>query len=343
VEARAKAYRMVAELLVGYRRIIHRGLVKLYGEDWLEGGCTDEIRDRLAARQAEELEVERTTSEGADLIHYTVFGDLVDLLKSDDALAGLLDRLAPSPEGLTPNLRALEDMRRQVAGGRFLGDNELVVLSESHLRLREKLAGARRKVQKGTPPVDPVHDGPPEQPAPEPVRADEPIDASAAVQPEADQPAAPPGPDAAVNQARRDATDELFEPEPETFRGSDLVDPDFLDGAATPVGLVDVEQNDDEILADLRREIIAAAEAAYGNVDTISTEVWQGAWHSGWYGEKVESYGLVEVAKFYAIMEQYLEGYQRGDDPEALKKFLADREFAKLLLRLRDLFDRLRV
>jgi hypothetical protein len=332
---------MIAELLVGYRRIIHRGLVKLYGENWLDGGCPEEVRERLEARQAAELEVERTTSEGADLVHYTVFSDLVDLLKSDVSLSELLDGLAPSPEGLISSLQALEDMRRQIAGARYLSDNELVVLGESHLRLREKLVGARRRARRLETPPALV-----EKPIPEPVSEVKPPK-SDEVPVVSKQASNDPSSESAEDAQRREETDGLFgpeaEPETDTINGSDLVDPDFLDGAATPVGLVDVERNDIEILGDLRREIIAAAEAAYSNVDEISMESWLGAWHSGWYADKVETYGLVEVAKFYAIMEQYLEGSQRGDDEAALKKFLADRELAKLLLRLRELFVRLRV
>jgi len=118
---------------------------------------------------------------------------------------------------------------------------------------------------------------------------------------------------------------------------------EVFDGASTPVGLVHVAEDDLQILRDLRLEIIAAAEAAYSYSDVVDASVWARVWDSGWFRDKVEAYGLGEVSTFYALMEGYLERQRRGDNRESLRTFLADRELAKLLLRLRELFIRLRV
>ena len=116
-----------------------------------------------------------------------------------------------------------------------------------------------------------------------------------------------------------------------------------LDGAATPVGLVHVESEDFQVLRDLRSEIIRAAEAAYRTSPEISCPVWQSVLETGWFSKRAEAYGLAEVATFHAIIEIYLDRLKTGDDGDALRTYLADCELAKLLLRLRELFIRLRV
>jgi hypothetical protein len=70
-------------------------------------------------------------------------------------------------------------------------------------------------------------------------------------------------------------------------------------------------------------------------------KVWTGLWDSGWFSRKMERYGLGEVATFYAVIEQYLERRAKGYDRETMKTFLAERELARILLRLASL--RLRV
>jgi hypothetical protein len=116
-----------------------------------------------------------------------------------------------------------------------------------------------------------------------------------------------------------------------------------LGSAPTPVGLVHVDRDDVAVLRELRLEIIAVAEAAYAHSDRIAMKVWTGLWDSGWFSRKMERYGLGGVATFYAVTEQYLARRCKGYDRETMRTFLADREFAKILLRLRELFLRLRV
>ena len=64
---------------------------------------------------------------------------------------------------------------------------------------------------------------------------------------------------------------------------------------------------------------------------------------SGWYADRTEAYGLAEVATFFAVVDLYTERARESGDAESLRTFLADCELAKLLLRLRELFIRLRV
>ncbi len=148
-EARARAFGKVVDLLVGFRRIIRRGAVRLWGEEWFVGGCPAAVRDRLLAARDSELEMERIPSDADGPYDLATFGDLADLVDSSESLAALLQGLALSPDGLIVNLRTLEDLRRKLAEARILSDSEGVVLDEFHLRLREKLSGVRRHDRSG--------------------------------------------------------------------------------------------------------------------------------------------------------------------------------------------------
>jgi hypothetical protein len=352
---RDEAYRMVAELLVGFRRIVGRGLQRVFGDDWFASGCPPAVRDRILARQTAEQGIDRFAAGSDDPFAQATFADLADILESVDELALLLRPLAASPDGLIANLRSLEELRTKIAAIRRVSEQEQLVLAEMHLRLREKLAGARRKSKDEAPPT-----------------ADEAIAAQAAETPAETQSAQrprvdaePPGagldeqvadssraaaePKAPVAEkpaARQRDLTAVAAPEEQPRPARSVYDPvgaAVLDGAPTPVGLVRLEEEDLAVLRDLRREIIAAAEAAYAQSDEIGMEVWGQAWESGWYSRKLERYGLGEVATFYAVMEQYLEQRRAGCEGATLRTFLADRELAKVLLRLRELFLRLKV
>lgn len=341
-DARWQAYRMSAELLVGFRRILLRCLERLHGEGWLETACPPAVRSGVARQRESELDVERFGSEGDEPIHYTTFGDLAELVSVDESLRDMLGGLSSSPDGLDSNLRSLEDIRRKIAAARMLSDAEFVVLSEMHLRLKEKLAGARRRARTARSDLDTIDTVPGE------AAADGRMDESE-VSPDA-EPAGVSGVDSSIPEgtsrgvpaARSDEhgpAGELQGPrEAARARAREV-----FDGASTPVGLVHVHDDDLAVLRDLRLEIVGAAEAAYSYSDGIDTSVWSRILESGWFTERVEDYGLGDVSTFYAVVESYRERHRRGDNRESLRTFLADRELAKLLLRLRELFVRLRV
>lgn len=349
---------MVAELLVGYRRIVGRGLQRVRGKDWFNTGCPVEVRKRILARREAEQGVDRFAADTDDPFAYATFADLAELVESVAELADLLRHLAGSPEQLITNLRALEELRTKIAAMRRISEQELNELTEMHLRVREKLAGARRKAKDaqasgGSPDADAAAvtlqtTGELDEPEPGPLPSQtvstvEPSDRSApgSVTPDDEQQPPPARPaDRRSGLAAAPSVEEGREPPHESIERAGFAS---LDGAPTPVGLVHVDGGDLGVLRDLRREIIAAAEAAYAHSDEIVISVWTEAWESGWFSGKIERYGLSDVATFYAVMEQYLRQRQAGCDKAALKTFLADRELAKVLLRLRELFLRLRV
>jgi len=366
-EVRDEAYRMVAELLVGFRRIVHRALVRVCGNEWFERGCPQQVRRRILEQQEVERGVDRCSPDADDLFGQATFADLADIVEFLEPLAVLLRPLAPSRDRLCADLRTLEELRLKVAGARAVSETDQTVLVEMRLRLREKLASARRRTHPDEEDLDEIPEAAERAPdaevitqeiipevAPEVTREIEP-EITAYITVPGDLPAVEPAagsvarvedaPAAAPTPARR-IPPTVVGRRAAVRRPIELVDqaePAVLGGAPTPVGLVQVEQDDAAVLRELRREIIAVAEAAYAHADRITMTVWTGLWDSGWFSRKMERYGLGEVATFYAVIEQYLERRGKGYDRETMKTFFADRELAKILLRLRELFLRLRV
>jgi hypothetical protein len=357
-EARTRAYGKVVDLLVGFRRIVRRGSVRLWGEEWFDTGCPVTIRERLIEAREAELEVERSSSETQEPYELATFGDLADMVESSESLEVLLQGLSLSPDGLIANLRTLEDLRRKLAQGRSVSDSEGIVLDELHLRMREKLTGARRR-SRGVERDRATEHGSSDRPAgnaegahapsgaPTPpdtpgerARATEALFGSGGEVVDADR--SVPSTNASAPPRPVESKDVLFDDQGAEGT-SGRYEEDVFDGAETPVGLVHVRPEDFQVLRDLRLEIINAAEAAYGHAPDIDSPVWHRLMDSGWYAERAEAYGLAEVAKFYAIVELFSERVRAGEDRDDLNTFLADCELAKMLLRLRDLFIRLRV
>jgi len=365
-EVRDEAYRMVVELLVGFRRIVHRALLRVCGNEWFEKGCPLEVRRRILERQELERAVDRGSTESDDLFGHATFADLADIIEFFAPVSAVLRPLASSPERLCADLRTLEELRVKVADARAISEADQSVLVVLRLRLREKLAGARRRTHPDEEDLGDVAaavEHPPDSPeitqeiVPEitveitPVITEEitvPGDLPAIERPAATSEAASAEEPAPSPQAVRPRLTPVAEP-PAAARppvGVGFVDRGesiVLGGAPTPVGLVKVDRDDVTVLRELRQEMIAVAEAAYAHSDRIAMKVWTGLWDSGWFSRKMERYGLGEVATFYAVIEQYLERRAKGYDRVTMKTFLADREFAKILLRLRELFLRLRV
>jgi len=361
-EVRDEAYRMVAELLVSFRRIVHRALLRVCGNEWFEQGCPHQVRMRVLERQEVERGVDRFSTETDDVFGHATFADLAEIIEFLEPLGELLRPLSPSPDRLCADLRALEELRIKVADARAISETEQTVLVEMRLRLREKMAGARRRARPDEQDLDDVAADVEHAPdAPEITREVVP-EITQVVTPEVTREISVPGGLPAVQPAAVSgaaAYERPAPPAPAPRRPTAVAEAlpaarppigfvdrgelDVLGGAPTPVGLVHLDPDDIAVLRELRREIIAVAEAAYAHSDRIAMKVWTGLWDSGWFSRKMERYGLGEVATFYAVIEQYLERRSKGYDRETMRTFLADRELAKILLRLRELFLRLRV
>jgi hypothetical protein len=137
----------MAEVLTSFRKIVLRGLIKQSGKNWHLDGCPSHVYERLKDRKEIELAIERLSTGEQELMSFATFGDLADILEANDELAQLLHNLAPSREILCARLTDLESLRAKLSMARQMNSDELSVLTNYSLNLRQVLAGARKRRQ----------------------------------------------------------------------------------------------------------------------------------------------------------------------------------------------------
>ncbi len=149
IEPNIQAYRVMAEVLLSFRKIVLRGLVKVSGDSWYLDACPPGVYERLVERKEHELAIERMPHEYEDLMSFATFGDLAEVVEYNDELARLLHNLAPSKEVLCARLTELEALRSKLSMARALSEDELAMLTSYSIHLRETLQGARQRAGKG--------------------------------------------------------------------------------------------------------------------------------------------------------------------------------------------------
>lgn len=358
LESNVRAYRVMAEMLVGLRKIILHGLRKQSGDRWASEGCPSQVYERLVERKERELAVERFAPEYEDLMSFATFGDLAEIIQANEALAGLLRNLAPSPEVLCARLIDLETLRAKLARAIPLNPDELSLLTRYSTHLRDTLAGARRKTRRGggrdagreegaaprgsghEPATDAPEQGAPVAAAPEAEQPPIPEVAAVGGPPAAER--EPPAPAASPEVHAEVVRPAAAEP-PRAAPAPSAAAPSALDpeGLAEGVQEAMVDEDDREVLRLLRREAIATAEAMYRGEGDIPARGWQEVERDGWLGRRREELALAPLEQFHELRQQYEERRRSPgsaeEDPRAL---LAERGFPKLLLALREMFLR---
>ncbi len=371
LENNVQAYRTMAEMLLGLRKIVLHGLRKQCGDGWPTEGCPAKVYERLVQRKETEQAIERLSAEDEDLMSFATFADLAETIEGNERLAALLHNLAPSAEVLCARLTDLEALRGKLARGILLSPEELDMLSRYSGHLRETLAGARRKKGRGrrtgtgsdaepaeeagstdagpgprrrtapAPAVEAASDPAPEASAaaeePQPKRARRPPPACQ-VQPPPDlvpnteqEPAAAPPAEAAEVPAP------AAKPQPPGNGATPSpFDPEVL---AEDVQKAMVDDDDAEVLRLLRQEVIAAAEAMYRGEREIAVRGWQEVVRDGWLGRRRADLALDPLEEFHRLLEEY-EARRRSSDGggDVARAFLGERQFPKLLLTLRETF-----
>ena len=110
-EPNIQAYRTIAEVLISFRKIMLRGLQRQSGSEWYRDGCPPEVYSRLVDRKETELAIERSSLEYQDLMSFATFGDMAEIVDSNDELARLLKNMAPTRQVLCGRLSELESLR----------------------------------------------------------------------------------------------------------------------------------------------------------------------------------------------------------------------------------------
>ena len=147
-EINVQAYRTMAEVLISYRKIFLRGLRKVSGESWYLDACPPGVYERLVDRKENELAFERLSVEYEDLMSFSTFEDLAEIIDYNEDLARLLRNLAASKDELCERLHELEWLRIKLAMACDLDDQEILALTARREELQQILAGARGRAQR---------------------------------------------------------------------------------------------------------------------------------------------------------------------------------------------------
>jgi hypothetical protein len=95
---------------------------------------------------------------------------------------------------------------------------------------------------------------------------------------------------------------------------------------------------DNVVLAALYREITSLADGLWTQAAPALAVTWERVRESDWYNDRFAKLGLKSVSDFYGLVEEARERLLGGTSRNELQEFLKERNFAQVLLSLRELF-----
>jgi hypothetical protein len=324
----AEGYRLLADLLLGMRRITARAADRLAKTGRSGGDWPDSVREVLAHHQMLERELPRHAEVDDDLMAFATFADLAALIRGEDSLKQLIDRLGSEPGEFLDRLDQLEEIRRDVAEARVLDPEVLEILKAHHDEIGRVVAGARsggggksasrkggrrdrRAVSTKAGRAPRGSDDVPEQEVASEIADAVDADPSEAPDGTASADAATVAPEAAIEDA--------------AIRES-----------------IEIE-HDAAVLAAMHAEVTAVAEDVFAGRPNRPIPGWNAIRETGWYDSRRDSRGLDPLATFYDTAGAWTEAATGGASNDELRTLLRDRGFSGLLLSLRDMFDRNRL
>ena len=358
------ANRILTDLLVNFRRIVHRGLINYSGELWYREGLPSDVFRRLVIRKENETPLDRFSGDYEELITYASFRDLADIIAGNEILRERLSILEPRDgASLLDRLHELEEMRRAVTTKRPSSDQDNERLKRYYEEFRHAIKGGRkaaaderRAATRSTEPspAQPVgedetlesifapDDSP--KPAKRPGRLVVKISTNDLKTVAADPEGTPvtdvskaPGPpkptaDEAIGAAETPVTEVSVRPRP---------------GSTTPTGPIDeietveraiLDGDDAVVLKALHVEVTAIADGMLRRDPKPGHPVWELVNRVGWMSDNTDRYGLQPLEIFYTLADEFLDQYASQAKASDLKQILADAGFSKLLLTLREMF-----
>ncbi len=329
VEQNLDGYRVLADVLHTLRRLVHEALDTQFTSDWHRLPKFSEVVDCLIERKEREKAIDWYTTEYQDLIDFATFKDLLKILEAEPELLPQLKFLVPSAHLLHARMLELETLREKIAMARSITDGELSFLATFHQRFRrtlEKIDSGEPKPQNPDSPaveedegIMAVAENPPIEP-PEPEMPDAPPPSVRTSQPRESAAAARPGPQAATAV-------EVEEVE-ETF----------------PSIKKAVEEGDTaSVLQFLYREVTGIADGLFSSGEDAYPVYWNVVRASDWYESNFSRLGLQPLSDFYSIVEEAADLRESGADQSKVQEFLKQHNFARVLLSLRDMFQKSRV
>lgn len=358
------AKRTLNDLLVNFRRIVHRGLVNYSGELWYREGLPSDVFRRLVVRKENETPLDRFSGDYEELMTYANFRDLADIIVGNDVLKERLTVLEPRDgASLLDRLHELEEMRRAAASGSPISDRE-------EANLARYFDEFRNAVKRGSRPTDdPKPPAPPRVPKPAPPTADEETLESIF---DDDEPPAAKQPSRrgrlvvkVSSGGLRDgsgATDQAtVAPRRAPPAATSVSVTDEVGSVETPVtdvssrpgggddegGLIDelekIERalrdgDDAAVLKALHVEVTEIADGMLRRDPKQGHLVWQLAGRHGWFDRCKDKYALQPLENFYRLADDFLEAFSSDAKSSDLKNMLSGAGFSRLLLDMREMF-----
>lgn len=328
IDINLDAYRLAAECLFRIRQLMRETLKAAHGEDWAQEGIPEELYGHLNSRRIREASINWHLSDSADLLDYTGFTNIYDIIAANESLLGLFSSLAPDPNVLRIRFLELDTILNRIAYVRPVADTEVGFLVSFDERIRRLAAvpaaqrpaaakpaavkSTQKRDSKATPePVPTEPKSPPVAPVKE-KRADAAPVTEAPPPPAAEPPAATPGP-----APQKPATE---------VQGDSHLDEALMAG------------RDNVVLAALYREITSLADGLWTQAAPALAVTWERVRESDWYNDRFAKLGLKSVSDFYGLVEEARERLLGGTSRNELQEFLKERNFAQVLLSLRELF-----
>lgn len=358
------AYRVVSEILNDLRTTIRAELELHQGRLWYRTGLPQGVLDRLIERKEKEKAIDWYENEYQQLIDFASFGDLLEILEHNKALLPAIRKLAPNAALLHARFLELEVMREKLAMTRPISESELGFLITFHRRFRKAIEELKAKPADEPAPAEdpPATDQTQSQPQPEPEPEERPAEEP---EPPSDEPEEPPtveDSDARAEPAPAEARNARPErPRPPSRSASapgggavaapreDVEHPAETrpepGSVAAPEGKKKIGQlledgDSKAILRALYREVTTVAEGLWTTDLPPTTAVWERVRVHPWYEHNISKLGLKPLSDFYEIISKVVDRMDDGIARDQLQDFLKEANFAKVLLSLRDMFQR---
>jgi hypothetical protein len=351
------AYRLAASALERLRALIRRHLDASHGPDWETAALPDDPAEFLAQRRARESNVKWNPSSSTDLLDFAGFCNLHEILNTHPRLREGFARLVPEPQTLRLRFLELDTVLNRIAYARPVSDSDMELLLGFDERLRQLVVDlapdnesstarpsapaapaelkrqAKSQERQASPPPPPP---PPPPPAPHP-----PAPATPAPQPAPDVPAAGPSGerhgDARERQPRGHAASpptagiKTQPPAPASGADEPSLSPKDLEAA--------LRRGDDRaVLTNLYQEITGLAEKLWSDSASARAPMWELVSESTWYRDRFSALRLRVVSNFYDLLRAVQERRASGGSRNDLHELLKERNFAQLLMDLREFF-----
>ncbi len=151
IDINLDAYRLAAECLFRIRQLMRETLKAAHGDEWVQEGIPEELCEHLSSRRDREASINWHLSESADLLDYTGFANIYDIIAANEPLLVLFSSLAPDPNVLRIRFLELDTILNRIAYVRPVADTEmgfLVSFDERIRRLSAAPAGERSAAAK---------------------------------------------------------------------------------------------------------------------------------------------------------------------------------------------------